>query len=143
MSVRKYGSVVKEFPELAEQAFSFLESEAGFAGPEFRDDVTTSLTYSRNGTRFQVQMDHFEKSVMTNVEVDYEDGFLVLPISSLVDVLGIESRNKVPRITHSLSDLRKVLNAQADLARKVQPHLAREALIETMKAADARKWTYH
>jgi hypothetical protein len=140
LSSKSFSSVQKSFPEASEKAFRFLIMDFGFAGPERTDEVLQVISYARSGMRCRVELDHFEMSVMTKVEVEHGEKLMIARLDNLVSVTGIAAGNKVPRNVHTVRNLEKALTEQAKFLRSLLLYLRQEMVSDLMERAGARQW---
>jgi hypothetical protein len=138
MSAKSYALVRKKFAPSAEMAFAFLVDDFGFMGPERSDHIIQDLSYSKNGLRCRIYLDHTEMSILAEVELENGDVLLVATLQQLLAALNMSRRVRVS--AHSLNSMKNTLNDNADFLRNVLPHLTVGSAISIMKLAGAREW---
>jgi hypothetical protein len=137
---KAFALVQKSFTEESEKAFGFLTTNFEFAGPERTDEVLRGVSYARSGMRCRIMLDHFEMSVMTEVEVELGGSLMIAGLDYLASAAEIVPGNKVPRNAYTMRNLVNALTEQAKLLRLLLPHLGQETVSGLMERAGARQW---
>jgi hypothetical protein len=131
---------LKSFADEAVRCFSFLETDFGLTGPDRETEVMPAIAFVSPGRRYSILLDPDDQAVITEVQINLETGRLVAELDQLVVASGLGSRNQVPRSARTLRELKRSLESQADLLRKLHPLIASPDAQTFMRKAHAREW---
>jgi hypothetical protein len=140
LSSRAFANVLKSFSDEAEDAFSFLATEFGLAGPDRQSVVMPTVSFVGSEIRYRIRLDADDQAVVTQVERDVDSIRLVADLPQLVSAAGFGPANQVTRNAHTLHNLQRSLDVQAKFVRRLHPILVSSEGVGLLINGGARKW---
>lgn len=141
MSRRSFVTVERSFPAEVEDAFGFLTVEFGLSDAQHDSLVIPSVSYAGPGIRYEVMLATDDRAVITKVRVEGGGTRQTADLDRLAHAAGLSSPNQVRSSASTLHALRNVLQAQAELVRRLHPQLTSPSATALMERAGAKTWS--
>lgn len=123
-------AVRRAFGPLVEEQFAFLVDEHGLPGPVRDDRVLPGVEYGGPDAGWSVVLDDRAGHVGSRAWVRLDGRVHRADVAALGALLGLGHRLDLPDSARTLYELRRAVHAQAAWARRVQPELTANLVLE-------------